>query len=118
MKLLGSTESKITRDKNGEHIPHLEITEVVLVHCKIINNYYQQDSRIFYTFVPYKPFGPLFETSPINSIFLKTFQSGFSYIEEWFTDQNSQRIEIEDRINLTLVIKWYSHYKNVLLNRT
>ena len=118
MKLLGSTESKITRDKNGEHIPPLEITKVVLVHCKMIKNYYQQDSITFYTFVPYKSFGTLFEISPINSIFLKTFQSGFSYIEEWFTDQNSELLEIEDRINLTLVIKWYSHYKNALFNRT
>ena len=52
MKLLGSTESKITKDKNGENVPHLEITEVVLVHCNIVNNYYQQDSRVLYTFVP------------------------------------------------------------------
>ena len=43
MKLLGSTENKITKDKNGENVPHLEITEVVLVHCDIVNNDYQQD---------------------------------------------------------------------------
>ena len=52
MKLLGSTENKITKDKNGENVPHLEITEVVLVHCNIVNNDYQQDSRVLYTFVP------------------------------------------------------------------
>ena len=46
MKLLGSTENKITKDKNGEYLPYLEITEVVLVHCNIVNNYYQQDSRV------------------------------------------------------------------------
>ena len=57
MKLLGSTENKITKDKNGENVPHLEITEVVLVHCNIFNNDYQQDSRVLYTFVPNKPFG-------------------------------------------------------------
>ena len=57
MKLLGSTENKITKDKNGENVPHLEITEVVLVHCNIVNNDYQQDSRVLYTFVPNKPFG-------------------------------------------------------------
>ena len=50
MKLLGSTESKITKDKNGENVPHLEITELVLVHCNLVNNDYQQDSRILYTF--------------------------------------------------------------------
>ena len=54
MKLLGSTENKITKDKNGENVPHLEITEVVLVHCNIVNNDYQQDARVFYTSVPNK----------------------------------------------------------------
>ena len=48
MKLLGSIESKITKDKNGENITHLEITEVVLVHCNMVNNDYQQDSRVLY----------------------------------------------------------------------
>ena len=59
MKLLGTTEYKITKDKNGENIPHLEITEVVLVHCNIVNNYYRQDSRVLYIFVPNIPFGGL-----------------------------------------------------------
>ena len=70
MKLLGSTENKITKDKNGENVPHLKITEV---HCNIFNNDYQQDSRVLYLFVPSKPFGSLFEISPTNHIFLKTF---------------------------------------------
>ena len=52
MKLLGSTEDKITKDKNGENVPYLEITEVELVYCNIVNNDYQQDSRVLYTFVP------------------------------------------------------------------
>ena len=64
MKLLGSTENKITEDKNGENVPHLEITKVVLVHCNIVNNDYLQDSRVLYTFVPNKPFGSLLEISP------------------------------------------------------
>ena len=75
MKLLGSTENKITEDKNGENVPQLEITEVVLFHCDIVNNDYQQDSRVLHTFVPNKPFGSLFEISPTNHIFLKTFNS-------------------------------------------
>ena len=58
-KLLGSTESKIIRDKNGENVPHLEITEVVLVYCDIVNNDYRQNSRVLYTFVPNKPFDSL-----------------------------------------------------------
>ena len=70
MKLLGSTENKITKNKNGENVPHLENTEVVLVHCDIINNNdYRQDSRVLYTFVRHKPFGSLLEISPINHIF-------------------------------------------------
>ena len=89
MKLLGSTENKITKDKNGENVPHLEITEVVLVHCNIVNNDYQQDSRVLYTFVPNKRFGSLLEISPTNLIFLKIFNSEFQTIEVCFTDQNS-----------------------------
>ena len=105
MKLLGSTENKITKDKNGENLPHFEITEVVLVHGNIVNNDYQQGSRVLYKFVPNKLFGSLLEISSTNHIFLKTFNSGFQDIEVWFTDQNSRALEIEDGINLILVIK-------------
>ena len=66
MKLLVSTESKITKDKNGENVPRLEIVELLLIHCNLVNNDYQQDSRILYTFVPNKTFGGLFEISPTN----------------------------------------------------
>ena len=105
MKLLESTENKITKNKNGENIPHHEITEVVLVHCNIVNDDCQQDSRVLYIFVPNKPFGNLLEISPKNHIFSKTFHSELQTIEVWFTYQNSQQLEIEDIINLTLVIK-------------
>ena len=71
MKSLGSTENKITKYKNGENAPHLEITEVVLVHCNMVNNDYQQDSRVLHIFVPNKPFGSLLDISPANHIFLK-----------------------------------------------
>ena len=106
MKLLGSTGNKITKDKNGENVPHLKITEVVLVYCNIVNNDYQRDSRVLYTFVPSKPFGSLLEISPTIHIFLKRFNSEYDEIIVWFTDQDSQPWEIEDRINLTMVIKW------------
>ena len=66
MKLLGSTESKITKNKNGENVPHLEVVELVLVHCNLANNDYQQDSRILFTFVSNKTFGSLLEISPTN----------------------------------------------------
>ena len=90
MKLLGSTENEITKDKNGENVPHLEIKEVVLVHCNLVNNDYQEDSSVLYTFLPNKPFGSLLKISPKNHIFLKTFNSEFQAIEVWFTDQNVQ----------------------------
>ena len=80
MKLLETTESKIPNDKNGENVPNLEITEVVLIHCNIVNNDYQQDSRVLYAFVPNKSFRQLLDISPKNFAFLKTFNSEFSYI--------------------------------------
>ena len=105
MELLGSTESKITKDKNGENVPHLEIVELILVHCNLVNNDYQQDSRILYAFVPNKTFGSLLEISPSNHVFLYTFNSEFREIKVWFTDQKSRPLEIEDKINVTLIIK-------------
>ena len=87
MKLLWNSENKITKDRNGENVPYLEITEVVLVYCNIVNNDYHQDSRVFYTLVPNKPFGSLLEFWPTNFMFLKTFKSEFQEIDVWFTDQ-------------------------------
>ena len=69
MKLLGSPESKITKDMNGENVPYLEVVELVLVHCNLVNNDYQQHSRILYIFVSNKTFGSLLEISPRNHIF-------------------------------------------------
>ena len=96
MKLLGSTESKITKDKNFE---------LVLVHCNLVNNDYQQDSRILFTFVPNKTFGSLLEISPTNQVFLKTFNSEFQEVKIWFTDQTRKPLELEDKINITVIIK-------------
>ena len=105
MKLLGSTKNEITKDKNEKNVPHLDIKEVVLVHCNIVNNDYQQDLRVLYTFVPNKSFGSLLETSPANHILLKTFNSEYDEIIVQITDQNSYPLEIEDITNLTMVIK-------------
>ena len=105
MKLLGSTKNKTAKDKNGENVTYLEITEVILVHCNIVNNDYQQDSRVLYTFVPNKPYGNLLEIFPKNHIFFKKINSKFQTMEVWLTNQNSRSLEIEDGINLTLVVK-------------
>ena len=80
-------------------MPHLEITKVVWVHCNVVNNL-----RVLNTFAADKSFGQLLVISLKNFIFLNTFHSEFSYIEVWFTDQISKPLEIEDKINSTLVI--------------
>ena len=101
---LWSTKSKITKEKNGENIPYLEITEVILTYCNVVNSSYQQNSRYLYPFISSKSFGQLLDISPENLIFLKTFDSEFSDIGLSFTVQNSNLLEIEDKINITLLI--------------
>ena len=81
MKLFGSAKYNLTQDKNGENVPHLEFTEVVLVHCNIVNSNYQQDSRLQYKFVPNKSFGQLLDILPKNVIFSKTFDSDFHILK-------------------------------------
>ena len=105
-KALGSTKSKITNDENGENVPRLDIAEVVLIHCNNVNNDYQKDSRVLHIFLlyPNKSFGLLLNMSPKIFVFSKTFNLEFSYIEVWFTDQNCKPLEIEDKINISLVI--------------
>ena len=105
MKFLGSAERKISENKDCENVPQVEITEFILVHCSLVNNEFQRESKILHTFVPNKPYGKLLEITPTNLIFSKTYRSEYSYIEVWFTDQNLNPLEIEDKINLTLVIK-------------
>ena len=80
MKILRSSKNKITKNKNGENVPHLQIAEVILVHCNMVNNDYQQDSRVLYTFVPNKPFGTLLDICPSNHIFLKMFNSEYNEV--------------------------------------
>ena len=74
MKLPGSTVNKITEDKNGENVPHLETSEAVLVHCDIVNNNYQQDSRVLYMLIPNTSFVSLLGISPTNHIFKQKIQ--------------------------------------------
>ena len=111
MKLLASIKTKMTKDENGKNTPHLDIIEVVLVHCNIVYNDYQEDLRVLYSFVSNKSFGQLLDILPENFIFLKTFDSEFSYMEEWFTDQNSKPLRIGDKINLSSVINSSVKYK-------
>ena len=104
MKLLGSKSSIIDTDKNSENVPRLENVEVVLVYCNLVNNIYQQQSRVLFTFVPNKQYGQLISISPHSLVFLKTMNTDFSEIEIWFTDQNNYGLEIEDNVNISLII--------------
>ena len=104
MKLLESTKDTIDADKNSENVPKLENVEVVLVHCNLVNNAYQQHSRVLFTFVPTKQYGQLISISPHSLVFLKTMITEFSEIEIWFTYQNNNTLEIEDNVNISLII--------------
>ena len=109
MKLFGSNKNKVTKNKNGEIVPHLEINEL---HCNIVNNY-PQKSRVSYAFAPKKSFGQLLDISHQNVLFEKTFNAEFSDIEVWFTDQNPKLLEMEDNISITLVINYCLTYKKL-----
>ena len=100
MKLLGIIDS----DKNSENVPILENVEVVLIHCNLVNNSYQQASRVLFTFAPNKQYGQLISILSHSLVFLKTINTGFSEIEVWFTDQNNNDLEIEDNVNISLII--------------
>ena len=104
MKLLGSTKKDVDQDKDGEDVPKLESVEVVLVHCNLVNNNYQQASKVLFTFVPNKQFGQLVNIAPHSLIMLSTTNTEFSSIEMWFTDQNSEPLKIEDNVNMTLIV--------------
>ena len=104
MKLLGSTNKVVDKDKNSENVPKLEIVEVVLVHCNIVKNDYQHTSKVLFTFVPNKKFGQLIQISPQEFTMMNTVNTEFTYVEIWFIDQYSNALEIEDNVNLTLII--------------
>ena len=104
MQLLGSLKKGIDKNKDGEIITRLEPVEVVLVHCNLVNNNYQQASKVLFTFVPKKQFGQLITITPHSLTMLKTTNADFSFIEIWFTGQSNRPLEIEDNVNITLII--------------
>ena len=104
MKLLGSTKKDVDQDKDGEDVPKLESVEVVLVHCNLVNNNYQQASKVLFTFVPNKQFGQLINIAPHSLTMLGTTKTEFSFVKVWFTDQKSESLKIEGNVNLTLII--------------
>ena len=104
VKLLKSNESKTTKDKNFENVSNLEIREIALVHYNIVNSDCTESLRVLYTLIPNKLFDKLLDIFPKNFIILKTFNSEFPYIEAWFIDQISKPLEIQDKIDISLVI--------------
>ena len=104
MRLLGSTSNSIDKDKNSELVPKLESVDLVLVHCNVVNNSYQQASKVLFTFVPNKKYSQLITVSPHSLIVLKTINTEFAFIEIWFTDQNNRPLEIEDSANISLIV--------------
>ena len=104
MKLLGRTKNDVDQDKDGEDVAKLELVEVVLVQCNLVNNNYQQASKVLFTFVPSNQFGQLIIIAPHSLTILNTTDTECSSIEVWFTDQNSKQLEIEDNVNMTLII--------------
>ena len=104
MKLLGSSKKDVDQDKDGENVPKVESFEAVLVHCNLVNENYQQASKVLFTFVPNNQFGQLIDISPHSLTLLNTANTEFSFVEVWFTDQNSKQLEIEDNFNMTLII--------------
>ena len=105
IKLLGRTKKVITKDKNGENVPKLEIIDVILImHCNIVKNNYQHASEVLLTFVPDKQFGQLITIAPHSLTMLKTINSEFPFIEVWFTNQDNRPHVIKDIVNKTPII--------------
>ena len=104
MRLLGSSSGTIDDDKNSDLVPKLESVDIVLVHCNVVNNSYQQASKVLFMFVPNKKYGQLITISPERLIMLKTVNTEFSFIEIWFTDQDNRPLEIEDSVNISLIV--------------
>ena len=90
MKLLGSTKKDVNQDKDGEDVPKLEYVGVVSVHYNLVNNNYQQASKVLFTFVSNKQFGQLITIAPHSLTMLNTTNTEFLSLEVWFTNQNSK----------------------------
>ena len=103
MRLLESTKKDADSDKNSENVPKLESAEVVLVHCNLVKNDYKYTSKVLFSFVPNKQFGPLINIST-HSLTMMNTVTEFSFLKVWFTDQVTKALEIEDNVNLTLTI--------------
>ena len=105
VKLFGSTKKLIDKIKNEEKVPSLEVAELLLVQCNLVDNQYQQKSEVLYTFTRSKSYASLLNVEPSNLVFLRTYNTEFDEIIKTFTDQNGRPLEIEYKVNSTLLIK-------------
>ena len=99
-----SSTDTIDGDKNSELVPKLESVDLVLVHFNVVNNSYQQASKVLFTFAPNKKYAQLITVSPETLIMLKTVNTEFSFIEIWFKDQDNRPLETEDSVNISLIV--------------
>ena len=104
MKLFYSTMKLINKKKNGEKIASLEVVEVVLVQCNLVDNQYERKSEVLYTFAPNKWYTYLLYFEQSNLVFLKTYKTEFDEVIITITDQNRRPLQIEDKLNLVLLI--------------
>ena len=102
IKLFASTKKLIDKRKSGVNVPSLEVVEVTLVRCNLVDNQYQQESEELYTFTPNKSY--LLNVELSNLVFLETYYTEFDKIIRKFTDQNGRPLEIDNKVNLTLLI--------------
>ena len=84
-------------------MPKVEFVEVVLEDCNLVNNNYQQTSKVLFTFAPNKQFGQLIIIAHNSLTILKTINAECQFIEVWFRDQNNRPLEIENNANITLI---------------
>ena len=104
MKLLGSTKKIIDKIKNREIMPSLEVVELVVVQCNLAGNWYQQNIELLYSFMPNKFYAYLLNIEPSNLVFSKTYNTEFDDITVTSTDKNGRWLEIEEKVNFTLLI--------------
>ena len=94
----------IDKTKNGEKVPSLGVVDVFSEHCNLVNNQYQQKSEILYIFTSNKSYAYFLNVEPSILVYLKTYNTEFDELIVTFTDQNGRPLEIEDKVNLTLLI--------------
>ena len=103
MKLFGSTKNLIDKTKNRENVPSLEVVEVVLVQCNLVDNQYQQNSEVWYTFKPNKFYTYVLNVEASNLVFFKTYNTEFDEIIITFTHQNGRPLETEGKVSVALL---------------